>query len=31
MVTIGMSEARSERRKNTITSTTSTMASPMVW
>ena len=30
MVTIGISEARSERRKKTITSTTSTIASPMV-
>ena len=31
MVTIGTSEARTERRKKMITSTTSTMASPMVW
>ena len=31
MVTIGMIEARSERRKKKITSTTSTIASTMVW
>ena len=31
MVTIGISDARKERRKNTITSTTSTIASTMVW
>ena len=30
MVTIGISDARIERRKNMITSTTSTIASPMV-
>ena len=31
MVTIGISVARSERRKRKITSTTSTIASTMVW
>ena len=31
MVTMGISEARSDRRKKMITSTTSRIASPMVW
>ena len=31
MVTIGISDARIDRRKKMITSTTSRMASPMVW
>ena len=31
MVTSGISVARSERRNRKMTSTTSTIASPMVW